>query len=411
YGFVTFTIFLFGVASLLPWNFFITATDYWNYKFRDPAVRVNSTETTPLQKSFNSYLAIASKLPYILFLVVNTAISNKVRCSVRVGFSLLACTALFLATTILVKVNTDKYQKEFLAATLCIVVLINVVCGFLQGGGTGLAGVLPSRYMAANVMGQATGGIFATLAQLFSLLLDAHPTDAALLYFGIATGLLIMTQMFFGILVKMNFYKYYMGHQNPCKISAETGAQNTSRKTPFWVIFKSGWKFHIAIVAIFWVTLAVFPAITALVRSSHADSGSALTNKFFVPLTCFVIFNFTDLFGRILAKYQPIPSSRGTVVLSVAIARIVFIPLLLLCNVTPASRSVTSVMFPHDWQFILIMTLFGLSNGYVTTLALTYASKACSEAHQEVAGSLAAVFLGVGLALGSLSSYGCIQLL
>lgn len=69
-----------------------------------------------------------------------------------------------------------------------------------------------------------------------------------------------------------------------------------------------GWKFYVSTVLIFWVTLAVFPAITALVRSSNADSGSIWNNKLFVPIACFVTFNFTDLFGRLLAKFLPIVS-------------------------------------------------------------------------------------------------------
>lgn len=57
--------------------------------------------------------------------------------------------------------------------------------------------------MATNVMGQAAGGVFATLCQLVCLLYDAHPTDSALLYFGIATVVLIITQICFWILIRM----------------------------------------------------------------------------------------------------------------------------------------------------------------------------------------------------------------
>lgn len=215
---------------------------------------------------------------------------------------------------------------------------------------------------------------------------------------------------------------------------------------------EQGWKFHVSTISIFWVTLAVFPAVTALIRSSNADSGSALTTTLFVPLACFVTFNFTDLFGRLLARFLPIVSTydsflpknlftspylvhkRSTYrsmlivqlwstnrtgrcfpcgnlhqfsiyfshsvntaevkpwplcfywlflqsstnanwLLMMAVGRVVFVPLLIVCNVAPTSRVLTNVIFQHDWQYIIIMVLFGLSNGYITTLALTYASK------------------------------------
>lgn len=67
--------------------------------------------------------------------------------------------------------------------------------------------------MATNVMGQATGGVFATLCQLGCLLVDAEPTDAALLYFGIAIVVLIITQICFAVLVKMVRYSLVLWYE------------------------------------------------------------------------------------------------------------------------------------------------------------------------------------------------------
>lgn len=112
---------------------------------------------------------------------------------------------------------------------------------------------------------------------------------------------------------------FIVPHKIPClKIHCE----RTSLHSDLWpsnsVRFQ-GWMFYVATVLIFWVTLAVFPAITALVRSSNASNGSTVTNKLFIPLACFVVFNFTDLFGRLLAKYVPIvrwlPSNKQTLAL------------------------------------------------------------------------------------------------
>uniref|UniRef100_A0A6G5ABU6 Putative nucleoside transporter n=1 Tax=Rhipicephalus microplus TaxID=6941 RepID=A0A6G5ABU6_RHIMP len=145
YHFVNFTMFLFGIGSLLPWNFFITADDYWRYKFRDVNASGEVHTKSDMQAAFTSYLAIASKAPYILSLVLNTYLSHRIRPAVRIGWPLLGCTLFFVATASLVKVDTDQYQTAFMAATLVIVVLINIFCGFLQGGGTGLAGCFPEK--------------------------------------------------------------------------------------------------------------------------------------------------------------------------------------------------------------------------------------------------------------------------
>ncbi|EEC10475.1 equilibrative nucleoside transporter, putative, partial [Ixodes scapularis] len=156
YHFVSFTMFLFGIGSLLPWNFFITADDL-----------------------------------------------------------------------------------AFLAATLSIVVLINIFSGFLQGGGTGLAGCFPEKFMASNVYGQAVGGIFATVAQILCLLMDASPTTSALLYFILAVVTLIFTQICFGVLVKTEFYHHYISTQAVSyKALDNHPAVSQKGKASMWEIFK-----------------------------------------------------------------------------------------------------------------------------------------------------------------------------
>ena len=72
YNFVYIVFFLLGLSTLLPWNFFISINQFWDYRFRD----VNATDLiyfvttgnssskgtegnqTELQKEFTSYLSI-----------------------------------------------------------------------------------------------------------------------------------------------------------------------------------------------------------------------------------------------------------------------------------------------------------------------------------------------------------------
>ncbi len=44
--FVYWVLFILGVSTLLPWNFFISASSFWDYKFRNvtnPGKRTNET--------------------------------------------------------------------------------------------------------------------------------------------------------------------------------------------------------------------------------------------------------------------------------------------------------------------------------------------------------------------------------
>ncbi|KAL0178597.1 hypothetical protein M9458_027491, partial [Cirrhinus mrigala] len=52
------------------------------------------------------------------------------------------------------------------------------------------------------------------------------------------------------------------------------------------------------------------------------------------------------------------------------IARLVFVPLFMLCNVQP--RTNLPVLFAHDAWYIVFMILFSFSNGYLASLCMCF---------------------------------------
>jgi len=72
YNFVYGVFFLLGLSTLLPWNFFISINQFWDYRFRDvnatnfiyfvvtgnSSSRTTDGNQTDLQKEFTSYLSI-----------------------------------------------------------------------------------------------------------------------------------------------------------------------------------------------------------------------------------------------------------------------------------------------------------------------------------------------------------------
>ena len=113
-----------------------------------------------------------------------------------------------------------------------------------------------------------------------------------------------------------------------------------------------------SVYLIFTVTLACFPAITALVKShtlSTDGEENAWATKFFIPVSCFVLFNVGDWIGRFVAEFAqwPKPGRFGmwfTLVLSVL--RIGFVPLFMFCNIPASDRQMTSVVFDSDYYYI-----------------------------------------------------------
>ncbi|CAL1300232.1 unnamed protein product [Larinioides sclopetarius] len=232
-------MYLFGITSLLPWNFFIQANDYWMYRFRNVSIPFDpaAEDKTKLQAIFSSYLAIASKVPYVIFLLVNAYVSNKIQPSKRIQWPLMAMIVLFLFTTAIVFVDTDNSQTAFFAVTITIVVAINAMCGFVQGGGTGVAGSLPKRYMGYNVNGMALGGILASIAQILSLVGNTSPADSAFFYFMTATVFLCITFVFFRLTLRSELYHYYMSKQTSM-IRKRGQPKENIPKASNWEIFR-----------------------------------------------------------------------------------------------------------------------------------------------------------------------------
>ena len=64
---------------------------------------------------------------------------------------------------------------------------------------------------------------------------------------------------------------------------------------------------------------------------------------------------------------------RQKCLLVLCICRVVFIPLLMLCNAQP--RTTDDVVFQSDIYPIVFIVLLGLTNGHLSTLAMMYGSR------------------------------------
>lgn len=92
-----------------------------------------------------------------------------------------------------------------------------------------------------------------------------------------------------------------------------------------------------------------------------------------------------------------------------AVLRIAFVPALLLCNAMP--RHEIPTLIHADYAFVVLMAAFSFSNGYCANIAMIWAPKSVHSREREMASSMMAAFLGVGLACGSSISLIMVQLL
>lgn len=402
---VYFSFLLFGLSSVIPWNFFITANGYWMYKFRN----VSTDEPLPLdtkselQVMFSSYLSIASMIPSTTFLLINTLISSKVHHEVRSNVALAGMLILFTITAAFAKINVDDWQNEFFIITMVTVVLTNSFVAVFQGAVMGIANAFPAKFMQALMNGQAVGAIFASLVNIISIRIGVSPENIGIIYFCFGILTLIITTLTHCALRKVRFYRHYITQIKDAEDRAATHNMFYGLKeNRIAQIFKKIWVYGFCAIFIFGGTLAVFPAVAVLVISENAYNGSPLTNQYFIPVCCFLIFNLGDLTGRVVASVVPKGSVQSSCLPFLSAFRLLLVFGVMLCNAQP--RHHLPLLFSSDVYYILIMLFLGLTNGYLINLTVIYAARKVTVEFREIAGAMMAFFLGIGLAVGALIS-------
>ncbi|KAJ7373080.1 hypothetical protein OS493_014227 [Desmophyllum pertusum] len=91
---------------------------------------------------------------------------------------------------------------------------------------------------------------------------------------------------------------------------------------------------------------------------------------YFVPVTCFLLFNVGDFCGRLGASFVQWPGKDGIILPVICFLRVVFLPLFAFCNAVPRNNS--RVFFHEDYFPIVFMVLFAISNGYLGSLCMMY---------------------------------------
>ncbi|KAJ8350589.1 hypothetical protein SKAU_G00257190 [Synaphobranchus kaupii] len=437
--------FILGLGTLLPWNFFMIAITYFQ-------TRLNTTEgsngTEPQHKEyhFGNWLTLLSQLPLLLFTLLNSFLYQRISEKMRIGGSQVFILLLFVLNASLVRVPMDN--DHFFFVTMATIWFINSFGAVLQGSLFGLVGQFPQKYSVLFMSGQGIAGTFATIAMLIAISSGTDPDTAALGYFITPCGGTVVTLTSYLLLPHLPFARYYFNkgkgmymdcstpplheetpllnnakligyssHSSPNRLGPEdhlhpsgpdgdrqalvpqerpdTECQVPAKKSSVMHVFKQIWVMAFCITFVFIVTLSVFPAVTVDVKSKFGGRWEV----YFVPVCCFLNFNIMDWISRTVTSVVQWPAKDSVLFPVLVVARLVFIPLIMLCNVQ--YRSHLPVIFPHDAAFTAIITLFSFSSGYFVCLTMSYAPMLVEPKDAETAGVLMTFFLALGLSLGA----------
>ncbi|XP_066098674.1 equilibrative nucleoside transporter 3 isoform X1 [Saccopteryx bilineata] len=408
-----------GIGGLLPWNFFVTAKEYWIFKLHNcssPDVE-EDPENSDILNYFESYLSIASTVPSVLCLVANFLLVNRVPVHVRVLASLTVMLAIFVVMTVLVKVDTSSWTHSFFAVTIACMAILSGSSTVFNSSVFGMTSSFPMRNSQALISGGAMGGTISAVASLVDLALSSDMTNSTLTFFLTADIFLGLCIGLYLLLPRLEYARFYTspartahvfsGEEQPSQDSSNAPLvalrPSVSPTPPLRPILKKTASLGFCVICLLFVTSIIFPAVSTSIESLDKDSGSLWTTKFFVPVTAFLLFNFADLCGRQITAWIQVPGPRSKVLPVLALLRTGLIPLFMFCNYQPRVHLQT-VVFQSDIYPMLFSSLLGLSNGYLSTLALIYGPKIVSRELAEATGVVMTFYMYVGLVLGSACS-------
>ncbi|KAJ1920351.1 hypothetical protein H4219_001326 [Mycoemilia scoparia] len=440
---------LLGISMLLPWNAFITAYDFFYIKFKG----------SRYQSNFTNYFSLC----YTLFtLAFNTYVAFTLRketLSRRIILGLGLCVATFSVATIFPALEGLGGTNAFYFSILMLIVAA-LATGLAQTSLCAYCSPLPPIYMQGLMSGQAVAGVLASTAQLVTAYItnmyatdgDIYSTPSALhiattrppavnraiLYFAFVTLTSIIGLASFFVLRRHPLYHQYASRPQEQPSSAQiSGGPNQPDNTTIEPIPFNTLKSTIVLIRpyvhsmalVFTVTLSLYPTITTLVKSSFSEERSAKSHPVpFLNECHFIFYNLGDLAGRQLSSKPRVFRyfENQARIKKAVYLRWLFVPIILSCNVVYSGNS-RSPLFPTwirvDGLFLIIVLLLGLTNGLFCSLIMMHGPKSIiaspppgsntdngggnglENSSVESAGGALALFLTIGLALGSIASF------
>ncbi|KAJ3643534.1 hypothetical protein Zmor_026238 [Zophobas morio] len=401
--FTTYVLFYaLGTVTLVPFNFFTTATDM--YKFRDPESNLSySTENrTGLQAEFTADYTIVSNVSNAVFIILTILWIRRLTILVRTIMALCGTIAIFVCTCIFVKLDTDSWQTGFMVVTLLTGFFLTGFCGIFLVTLFEMAPKFPPSYLAVIFSGQAICGILSALAQIVSLSVDADPAVNGLVYFLSGLSFVVLTLVGFSWSLRTShFFKHHFWKE----IAAEKF--EVSKEKILTILHKV--KFYLLAMTITCgSTIMVQPSVTSLVLSVDKNNGNNWNDVYFAPVITFLVYCTSDYFGREFAMLLK-KHSQGLVLLSAACVRVVFVPLLMLCNAQP--RDHLPVVFDEDYAYIIFIIIIASTNGFLMNLCIIRVSHIPTDDEKPLAMFFIMIFIIVSSMICAFVGNGLVQAL
>ncbi|XP_018905585.1 equilibrative nucleoside transporter 3 isoform X2 [Bemisia tabaci] len=387
---------LHGIGTLMPWNMFITAKNY----FIEYKLSANNTDVkSDYADNFMPYIGIASQVPNFFFNWLNIFVVIGGNLTTRIVWSILTEVLAFFLTVVLAMLDSSTWPGFFFWITIGSVVVLNMANGIYQNTVYGMAAKLPLKYTSAVILGSNISGTFTSIISIVSTAMAPNDRTAAIYYFITALFVLLMCFDTYFALPLNRFYRY---HELLNQKAIQAKAAEGNSRPPYWKIFKQCSPQLFNVFFIFFITLAIFPAVHSDIKESTFNIGPT----YYVSVMCFLTFNATAMLGSLFSSWFVWPGPKGLII--PVLLRGLLLPAFLLCNYQPRGVHRTlGVLFMNDWIVLALGVILGLSGGYYSSLAMMYCPRMVEPRYSSTAGMFGAACLVSGICAGIVFALVC----
>ena len=385
---------------------FLAAAPYFQSRFRR-----DEWILTHFQSAIISVSCVTNLGSMFILTKMQRHASYPKRIASSLVINIITFTLLALSTTLFRNVSPGAYFAFLMAmvfsASLATGLSQNGIFAYVSGFGRG-------DYTQGIMTGQAVAGVLPPLVQIISVLSLSEKkaedgsaqesSTSAFTYFLTATGVSAFALVSFLYLEKRHSRRSLAKQNIEAVDEAEEEARHQRKAVGVWTLFKKTRYLALAVFLCFGITM-VFPVFTQEIFSVR-DKASPQTPRLyqaetFIPLA-FLVWNAGDLVGRLLTLLPQLQLTHYPFALFISsIARVVFIPLYLLCNINGRGAVIASDAF----YFIVVQLLFGVTNGFIGSSCMMGAGEWVEPEEREAAGGFMGLSLVGGLTVGSLLSF------
>lgn len=383
---------------------FLAAAPYFYNRFES-----NEWVATHYQSSILSVSTVTNLVSAYILARIQKNVSYPWRITLSLLMNCIIFTLLAFSTIVMKDVSVGVY----FAFLMLMVFGTSLATGMNQNGVFAyVSGFGREEYTQAIMSGQGVAGVLPCIVQIASVLAVPRKADdgqdgvpsaspkSAFIYFITATGVSVATLLAFLYLLR-----HRSGTQPKATDEDEDSALNDhvdDKSVSLWLLFKKLRYLAMSVFVCFVVTMMFFPVYTSEIVSVNDPAKSRLYDpSVFIPLA-FLLWNVGDLLGRMAVAIPSLSlSHRPWIAFVFAVARVIFVPLYLFCNINGRGAIVQS-----DFYYLFIVQLlFGATNGYLASSCMMGASHWVTAEEREAAGGFMSMMLVGGLAAGSLLSF------